>query len=412
MEKQDLHKTYSYFADTFEKNVLESVSLFFENKFKVFLAQITQETSLKESPLLKNELFYTCKIPIKNKQYITLRLTSDFIRIVFHDVFGSSAPVFELAKLTELEQRILNSFFEFIVKNMEPLIIKEDNAAKIDPLDKTELNFVFLIRSKDVNAGKLSAVIPQNRLVIKNVPCIQNFTYDDFLNNFAYVNLIAGGAKISLNDLKNLDKDDIIVLENSNVKTMTLKTGTIVHKFGVNPEPSLMLDLEEDEEIEFTEEKKEYKEQNMPEPKTMWDDIQIEISAEFERVKMSLGDLKQISKGLVIDLGPVMNNEISLFVENKVVAKGELVILNDKYGVKITEVFASKKEDERQNKLKPKQPLNKEQQIPKAPNPQASAAQQAPKMPLPRPVPQKAQAAPNAPAQEDKGDFDYSNFEE
>ena len=58
---------------------------------------------------------------------------------------------------------------------------------------------------------------------------------------------------------------------------------------------------------------------------------------------MTLGELKQISKGLVIDLGPIMNNEISLLVENKTVAKGELVIINDKYGVKVTEVFASKK---------------------------------------------------------------------
>lgn len=407
-EQFNLNKTYSYFSDTIEKSVLNSVSSFFENKFKIFMASINDSLNPKENPILKNELFYTCQISIKNKQHIILRLSSDFIRIIFHDMFGSNYPVFDLEKLTELEQKILNSFFEYIVKNLNKYLISEAEITKINPLNKTELNFVFLIKNKEVDAGKLSIIIPLNRLIVKEVPVVQNFAYEDFINNFAYVDLIAGQSRISLEDLKNLSADDIIVLENSNIKTMTLKTETIEQEIKINPEPSIMLDMDDTDDDFGDIENNKYKEQYMPENNNMWDDIQIEINAEFKRVKMSLGDLKQISKGLVIDLGPVVNNEISLLVENKPVAKGELVIINDKYGVKITEVYASKNSEEKAQaapkSLKPKQPA----QAPKA-QPQPQQVQQKPQ-PQPKQVPpRQPQAQPKA---VENDDFDYSNFEE
>ena len=194
---------------------------------------------------------------------------------------------------------------------------------------------------------------------------------------------------------------------------MTLKTPTVVKEFKVNPEPSIMIDAQrDDDESEFENEKGDY----MPDNKSMWDDIQIEVSAEFKRVKMTLGELKQISKGLVIDLGPIMNNEISLLVENKTVAKGELVIINDKYGVKVTEVFASKKQEKEtdseiknQPPLQPQAPSNGAQNAGAPHNPQKPApAPSGPQGARPAPAP-KAQGAPQEPA---KDDFDYSNFEE
>ena len=45
--------------------------------------------------------------------------------------------------------------------------------------------------------------------------------------------------------------------------------------------------------------------------KNIWDDIQIEISAEFDKVKMSLGELKQITQGEIIDLNSIFETKIS-----------------------------------------------------------------------------------------------------
>ena len=143
---------------------------------------------------------------------------------------------------------------------------------------------------------------------------------------------------------------------------------------------------------------------DMSDNQNIWDDIQIEVGAEFDKVKMTLGDLKQISKGLVIDLGPVFNNKISLLVENKVVARGELVILNDKYGVKVDEIISSGTKEsavapaQEQTQAAPEQHQSKTVQ---------NTAQQ-------QPNPEQVNKMAQGTAQEAAGDveeFDYSDFE-
>ena len=70
----------------------------------------------------------------------------------------------------------------------------------------------------------------------------------------------------------------------------------------------------------------------------IWDSIEVEMFAEFDAVKISLGELKNIEDGMVVDLASIYDNRVTLRVENKVIAHGELAIINDRYGVKITDV--------------------------------------------------------------------------
>ena len=67
----------------------------------------------------------------------------------------------------------------------------------------------------------------------------------------------------------------------------------------------------------------------------LWDSIQVDMSATFEKVKISLGELKNIEEGLVVDISSVYDNKVYLQVGGKTVAFGDLVIINDRYGVKI-----------------------------------------------------------------------------
>ena len=71
----------------------------------------------------------------------------------------------------------------------------------------------------------------------------------------------------------------------------------------------------------------------------MWDNIQVDVRAEFEKIRMPLGDLKQISEGLVLDLASVYQNKIILKVENSKIAEGELVIIGDRYGVRLSSIY-------------------------------------------------------------------------
>ena len=71
----------------------------------------------------------------------------------------------------------------------------------------------------------------------------------------------------------------------------------------------------------------------------LWDSIEVEMSAQFDTVKVSLGELKKIEDGLAVDLTSIYDNKVTLSVEDKPIARGELVIVNDRYGVKISEVL-------------------------------------------------------------------------
>ena len=75
----------------------------------------------------------------------------------------------------------------------------------------------------------------------------------------------------------------------------------------------------------------------------LWDSIEVEMNAEFDAVKITLGELKKIEDGMVVDLTSIYDNKVTLKVEDKTIARGELVIVNDRYGVKISEVIAQQK---------------------------------------------------------------------
>jgi flagellar motor switch/type III secretory pathway protein FliN len=130
-------------------------------------------------------------------------------------------------------------------------------------------------------------------------------------------------------DLKNLDVDDIVVFDNSKLTKMTLKFKD--YEKEVNLEPNLGLVMPVDDNNNGG---------NNMSNTNLWDSIEVEMTAQFDSVKISLGDLKTIEAGQVVDLTSIYDNKVTLSVEGKPIAKGELVIVNDRYGVKVDELVA------------------------------------------------------------------------
>lgn len=128
--------------------------------------------------------------------------------------------------------------------------------------------------------------------------------------------------------LKKLDVGDIVVFENSNSSEMTLVCSNIVQKFQVKPNIKII----EPYDTGGGDGMEENTNTNL------WDSIQVDMSAEFDKVKVTLGELKSIEEGLIVDLCSVYDNKVSLKVGGKVVAAGELVIINDRFGVRIEKV--------------------------------------------------------------------------
>lgn len=78
-------------------------------------------------------------------------------------------------------------------------------------------------------------------------------------------------------------------------------------------------------------------------------DIPLEITVELGRTKMLIHDLLQLGQGSVIELGKPAGNTLEILANNRLIAKGDVVVMNDKYGIRLTEVISTV---ERLEKLK------------------------------------------------------------
>jgi len=66
--------------------------------------------------------------------------------------------------------------------------------------------------------------------------------------------------------------------------------------------------------------------------------IPVSISVEVGRASLKIKDLMRLSQGAVIELERLAGEPLDLFVNNTLVAQGEVVLVNDRYGVRLTSV--------------------------------------------------------------------------
>ena len=69
-------------------------------------------------------------------------------------------------------------------------------------------------------------------------------------------------------------------------------------------------------------------------------DIPLVISVELGRTRMLVGDLLQLGAGSVIELNKLSDESLDVFVHGKLVARAEAVVVNDKFGVRLTDIVS------------------------------------------------------------------------
>ena len=69
-------------------------------------------------------------------------------------------------------------------------------------------------------------------------------------------------------------------------------------------------------------------------------DIPLEISVELGRAKIPISDLLQLGQGSVIELAKLTGEPLDILVNQKLVARGEVVVINDKFGVRLTDIIS------------------------------------------------------------------------
>ena len=68
-------------------------------------------------------------------------------------------------------------------------------------------------------------------------------------------------------------------------------------------------------------------------------DVPVKLSVELGSCQMSMRDLLQLTIGSVVQLDKVADAPVDLYVNQKMVARGEVVVVEDQFGIKITEIL-------------------------------------------------------------------------
>ncbi len=69
-------------------------------------------------------------------------------------------------------------------------------------------------------------------------------------------------------------------------------------------------------------------------------DIPLEVWVEIGRTKMVINDLLKLTQGSIIELNKMAGEPVEIYVNGKLMGRGEVVVVNDRFGVRLTEILS------------------------------------------------------------------------
>ncbi len=294
--------------------------------------------------------YFATQINHTSEFSVVMKVSNTAANLMFLKALGhrqDESGYLDFKEITELEAQILTAYIQSVYDKISPLLLdrKEINSILHTVQNEKLVYLTFYISDYDEHeAGRIILTFP-GFIFRKMEPVTLPTTlidYDFFTDSNVETDILIGKTRASLDDIKGLEPDDIVILDNSDLYRMYLKQ----HKdnyleINVNPSHSLVLELEE-EENGVDDIVNEVEENNV----NIWDSLEVDVSVSFEKIKMKLGNLREITEGLVVDVASMSENKVFIEVENRHLATGELVIIGDKYGVRITEISTEAKSRE------------------------------------------------------------------
>jgi flagellar motor switch protein FliN len=74
-------------------------------------------------------------------------------------------------------------------------------------------------------------------------------------------------------------------------------------------------------------------------------DVEVEITLEIGRRRMRIADVLKLGSGQTLELAKAAGEPLDIFVNGRLLGRGEAVVTGDRYGVRITEIVAAPQED-------------------------------------------------------------------
>ncbi len=69
-------------------------------------------------------------------------------------------------------------------------------------------------------------------------------------------------------------------------------------------------------------------------------DVPLEVGVELGRTRMTIHDLLALAPGSTVELDKVAGEPLDILINDRLVARGEAVVVNDKFGIRITDIVS------------------------------------------------------------------------
>lgn len=73
-------------------------------------------------------------------------------------------------------------------------------------------------------------------------------------------------------------------------------------------------------------------------------DVNLQLSVELGSTQMTVRQVLELQKGAVIELNRIAGDAVDIYVNDRLLARGEVVVVDDKFGVRITELISAAQE--------------------------------------------------------------------
>ena len=275
-----------------------------------------------------------------NNQNGQIRIDAKLTEFLLDNAFGSSQfnQPFNMKKITQLELNILQTF----LGNVEARMKEFWEIDSKHPFLMDLIYLVWLVQSDEGDIGKIAFGVPAS-FKPKGAE-ISESTEGIDINKLANtgitvpINMTVGSTRLPFNDIKSLEYGDLLIFEDSDSSKFQWHLGEITLVLPEEDHPVFFKDIGNVEEL--TKEMARTTQNIDDDPLSS---LPLELSAEFQKVLIPLKQVLELKSGGVLPLGPVLDSELVLTAQGKPVAKGELVIVGNQFGMRITDLLISAK---------------------------------------------------------------------
>ncbi|CAH2214013.1 flagellar motor switch phosphatase FliY [Tepidibacter aestuarii] len=218
------------------------------------------------------------------------------------------------------------------------------NPPKVYKVNLSNENYDFKFMKNDEQIVRISFKMTIGNLVDSN---IMQLLPIDFAKSLVDNMLYGDSEDLSANKKDNNNNNESTFIDNSYVEEVSNTTQENTYVTQENTYNQKKQHIESPVNVQPVKfesfESQNINSNNMPENIDIIKDVLLNVTVELGRTKKSIDDILEFSPGKIIELDKLVGEPLDILVNSKKVAKGEVVVIDENYGIRITDIIKPEK---------------------------------------------------------------------